>query len=209
MSIYSPAFSACFSISFLARMKPPSLPVKPTALPPCWLIRLTISLLTGPPSTISTMSMVSRSVTRMPWTNTPSLPTRFSRSLICGPPPCTITGFMPTSLSSTTSLANPCFRCSSVMALPPYLMTMVLPGSAGCRAAPRKEWRLFLLRWICSVAWLESFVRGDNPPILAQTKKAAQGRLFGPVCGTTEWPISSRWKWPSSAGSNPAPPRCT
>ena len=78
------------TIIFLARIKPPSLPVKPTARPPCWLMRLTISLLTCPPSTISTTSIVSASVTRMPWTNSPFLPTRFSSSSICGPPPCTI-----------------------------------------------------------------------------------------------------------------------
>ena len=71
--------------------------------------------------------MVSASVTRMPCTNSPFLPTRFSSSSICGPPPCTTTGFMPTSFSSTTSRAKSCFSFSSVMALPPYLTTMVLP----------------------------------------------------------------------------------
>src|SRR5664280_1459364 len=46
---------------------------------------------------------------------------------------------MPTSLSSTTSSAKSCCRPGSVMALPPYLMTMVLPwnflmyGSAWAR----------------------------------------------------------------------------
>ena len=63
-SIRSPGLSLFSSISFLARMQLPSLPVRPTALPPCWLIRLTMSLLTWPPSTISTTSMVSASVTR-------------------------------------------------------------------------------------------------------------------------------------------------
>ncbi len=113
------------SSSFSARMKLPSCPVRPTALPPKRLMRLTMSLLTLP-STISTTSMVSSSVTRMPWMNSPFLPTFCSRSLICGPPPCTTTGFMPTSLSSTTSRAKPSCNLGSVMALPPYLMTMVL-----------------------------------------------------------------------------------
>src|SRR5205807_1044390 len=66
---------------------------------------VTTSLLTWPPSTISTTSIVSASVTRMPWTNSPFLPMRASCSSICGPPPCTITGFMPTSFSSTTAAA--------------------------------------------------------------------------------------------------------
>src|SRR5690606_15561862 len=58
---------------------------------------------------------------------------------ICGPPPWTTTGFMPTSFISTTSRAKPLFRASSIIALPPYLMTMVLPakrrmyGSASVR----------------------------------------------------------------------------
>jgi hypothetical protein len=71
--------------------------------------------------------MVSASVTRMPWTNSPFLPTRASAVSICGPPPCTTTGFMPTSLSSTTSCAKFAFSSSSAIALPPNLMTMVLP----------------------------------------------------------------------------------
>src|SRR3954462_1220450 len=110
-----------------ARMKAPSWPVSPTALPPAWLMSSTTSLLTWPPSTISTTSMVSASVTRMPCTNSPFLPRRVRSCSICGPPPCTTTGFMPTSLSSTTSYAKSRFRPSSVMALPPYLTTIVLP----------------------------------------------------------------------------------
>jgi len=110
-----------------ARMKAPSCPVRPTALPPAWLMSSTTSLLTWPPSTISTTSMVSLSVTRMPCTNSPFLPRRASSCSIWGPPPCTTTGFMPTSLSSTTSRAKPAFSSSSVMALPPNFTTMVLP----------------------------------------------------------------------------------
>src|SRR5881296_2876857 len=44
---------------------------------------VTTSLLTWPPSTISTTSIVSASVTRMPWTNSPFLPIRASCSSIC------------------------------------------------------------------------------------------------------------------------------
>src|SRR5690606_32934397 len=128
MSSSSPGCSGS-SISFLrAWIRQPSLPVRPTALPPAALIIMTMSCCTWPPSTHSTTSMVSASVTRMPWTKVPSLPMRLSAALICGPPPCTTTGLMPTSLSSTTSCAKLRCRCSSVMALPPYLMTTVLPG---------------------------------------------------------------------------------
>ena len=52
----------------------------------------TISLLILPTSTISTISIVSASVTRMPPTNFGSLPSFFMRAPIWGPPPCTMTG---------------------------------------------------------------------------------------------------------------------
>src|SRR5579864_3441343 len=100
---------------------------------------VTTSLLTWPPRTISTTSIVSASDTRMPCTNSPFLPMRASSSSICGPPPCTITGFMPTSLSRTTSCAKLLFSVASVMAFPPYFTTMVRPwkrlmyGSASAR----------------------------------------------------------------------------
>ena len=66
-------------ISLRARIRSPSLPVRPTALPPWRLIRLTISLLTSPPSTISTTSMVSLSVTRMPSMNSAFLAEAFQQ----------------------------------------------------------------------------------------------------------------------------------
>src|SRR4029078_6619877 len=124
---------------FFARMKAPSWPVSPTALPPAWLISSTTSLFTLPPSHISTTSIVSASVTRIPCTNSPFLPSLVRSCSICGPPPCTNTGFMPTSFSSTTSYAKSRLRPSSVIALPPYFTTMVLPwkrwmyGSASAR----------------------------------------------------------------------------
>ena len=123
--IFCRSFKSSIS-SLWAWMKLPSWPVKPTALPPWRLIKLTISLLTCPPNTISTTLIVSASVTRMPWMNSPFLPSLSSISLICGPPPCTTTGFMPTNFNKTTSWAKHSFKCSSVMALPPYLITMVL-----------------------------------------------------------------------------------
>jgi hypothetical protein len=87
----------------------------------------TMSCCTSPASTHSTTSMVSASVTRMPWMNSPFLPRRLSACSICGPPPWTTTGLMPTSLSSTTSSAKSACSSGSVIALPPYLITMVLP----------------------------------------------------------------------------------
>ena len=45
ISIRSPGLPCSSIISFLARMKLESLPVRPTALPPAWLMRLTISFI--------------------------------------------------------------------------------------------------------------------------------------------------------------------
>src|SRR3712207_1304830 len=58
-----------------------------------------------------------------------------------GPPPCTTTGFIPTYFRSTTSRANSSRSSGSVIAAPPYLITIVLPwnsrmyGSASRRVA--------------------------------------------------------------------------
>ncbi len=60
--------------SLRARIRPPSRPVRPTALPPATLIRPTMSCCTWPASTHSTTSIVSSSVTRMPWMKVPFLP---------------------------------------------------------------------------------------------------------------------------------------
>ena len=120
-------------------MSPASSPESPTAYEPCWLTDATISRLTLPTSAMRTMSTVSASVTRRPSTNSGSLPSRRISSVICGPPPCTTTGFMPTSRMSTTSWANRSASAGSSIAWPPYLMTTVLPensrmyGSASAR----------------------------------------------------------------------------
>ena len=97
-----------FSSILRARMNAPSWPVSPTALPPCWLMRPTISWLSSP-STISTTFITRSSVTRIPCRNSLWMPILDSRSPICGPPPWTMTGFMPTSFSMTTSRAKPAF----------------------------------------------------------------------------------------------------
>ena len=121
--------SATFSISsFCARIRLPSLPVRPIARPPCWLIRFTIDLLTLPPSTISTTSMVAGSVTRMPSIRSDSRPSCFSMESTCGPPPCTTIGLIPTVFNNTISRANELSSSGSVIALPPYFTTRVLPA---------------------------------------------------------------------------------
>src|SRR5262249_25797089 len=64
---------------------------------------------------------------------------------ICGPPPWTITGLMPTSRSRMTSSAKGSLRSARSMAAPPYLMTTVLPrnsrmyGSASMRISARRS----------------------------------------------------------------------
>src|SRR2546427_728679 len=113
-----------------ARSSPASFPESPTALPPWWLIRPTIALLILPTRTISTISTVSSSVTRMPPTKRGSMPRRFMRAPICGPPPWTMTGLMPTKRSRITSSANGSLRSARSIAAPPYLMTTVLPRNS-------------------------------------------------------------------------------
>ncbi len=87
--------------------------------------------------------MVSGVVTRKPPANSPAMPSRFSIAEICGPPPCTTTGCTPTARRNTMSAANAALRASSVIALPPYLTTMIRPrkrcsqGSVAARTAAR------------------------------------------------------------------------
>src|SRR5574341_112700 len=160
-------------VSFFAWTRPPSLPVRPTALPPAWLMRFTISLFTLPPRTISTMSMVSSSVTRWPETNVGFFPIRSmvlpilvdevhdllvhlaaedhlhdvhglfvgdalardERRLFphplhgladLGPAAVHDHGVDADVAHEDDVPGEPCFRASSVMALPPYLITKVL-----------------------------------------------------------------------------------
>src|SRR5438105_1963300 len=69
-----------------ARRRPASFPDRPTAWPPWWLMSPTICLLILPTRTISTISTVSASVTRMPPTKRGSLPSRFISAPIGGGP---------------------------------------------------------------------------------------------------------------------------
>src|SRR2546426_174952 len=128
MSTSSPVASRCSRRR--ARSSPASFPESPTALPPWWLIKPTIALLILPTRTISTISTVSSSVTRMPPTKRGSMPRRFMKAPICGPPPWTMTGLMPTKRSRITSSANGSLRSARSIAAPPYLMTTVLPRNS-------------------------------------------------------------------------------
>jgi len=100
----------------------------PMAVPPAALMAPTIALLIEPARTISTTSTVLASVTRRPSTNSLSTLSRFSISPICGPPPCTTMGLMPTCFISTTSRAKISASLPSPMAWPPYFTTTVLPA---------------------------------------------------------------------------------
>ena len=95
---------------------PPSLPQIPTASAPARVIRPETYLLTVPASTISTTSITAASVTRSPSMKVDWTASRFSIALICGPPPCTTTGLMPTCFSNAMSRPNSSARCSSPMA---------------------------------------------------------------------------------------------
>ena len=101
----------------------PSLPQSPMARPPSALMKPTICLLMEPQSTISTISIVGLSVIRKPFENCDEMPSFFNIAPICGPPPCTTTGFTPDCSSSTMSRAKLRPTLSSPMAWPPYFTT--------------------------------------------------------------------------------------
>uniref|UniRef100_J3LFG4 Uncharacterized protein n=1 Tax=Oryza brachyantha TaxID=4533 RepID=J3LFG4_ORYBR len=104
-----------------------SLPQRPTAVAPATLMRETSCLLTLPTRTISTTSMVSASVTRRPFRNCGSTPTRPNHELISGPPPCTSTGRRPTQERRTRSRITDDCSSGDFIAAPPYFTTTVLP----------------------------------------------------------------------------------
>ena len=93
-----------------------SFPEIPTARPPASLIAATIDLLMDPAKTISTISTVASSVTRRPSINSLFIAIRSSISPICGPPPCTTRGLVPTCFNNTISDANVLKRLLSPIA---------------------------------------------------------------------------------------------
>ncbi len=76
--------------------QPPSTPESPTAGTSPATNVATTSVLSLPASTIVATSSVSASVTRSPPTNVVSIPSRADSCVTAGPPPCTITGLIPT-----------------------------------------------------------------------------------------------------------------
>ena len=103
MSTGSPSTTACVRA---AVNRPPSSPDRPTARPPCSLIRPTTSGPTWPTSTMRTTSIDCSVVTRRPPRNSLGMPSRVSIEEICGPPPCTTTGKMPQVRRKTMSSAK-------------------------------------------------------------------------------------------------------
>ena len=120
--------SRAVRVTLIAVTSPASLPEMPAALPPARLIAPTISLLMLPASTISATSAVAASVMRSPSTNSLRMPSRVSIVPICGPPPWTTTGLMPTAFSSTMSSAKSAASAASPIAWPPYFTTKVHPA---------------------------------------------------------------------------------
>ena len=86
-----------------------------------------ICLFTVPPSTISTTSIAGGDVTRSPSFRSVGIFSISSMRSICGPPPWTTTGRIPTYWSRTMSSANDAIRASSFIAAPPYFTTTVFP----------------------------------------------------------------------------------
>ena len=118
--------------SLRAVTSPASLPEMPTARPPAAWMSATISLLIDPAKHHLRHSARSpRSVTRSPSTNSLFTPNRFSIAPICGPPPCTTTGLMPTAFKQHDIAAQTPPRArASPIACPPYFTTNVRPGVA-------------------------------------------------------------------------------
>ena len=106
-----------------------SVPEKPRAFPPSSLIIPTMPGLISLDKTCSTTSTDFGVVTRYPCSNRVSTPACSSARVIAFPPPCTMTGLMPTASMKTTSRATPLRTAGSVesIKLPPYLMTNVSP----------------------------------------------------------------------------------
>ncbi len=107
-------------------IKPPSLPDIPTAVFPCLLRKDTIFVFISPIRTIFTISIVSLSVTLNPSTNSGFIPFSNAISLICFPPPCISTTFIPTYFIRIRSLRTLSSILSFSIMLPPILTTTTL-----------------------------------------------------------------------------------
>mmetsp|Transcript_43005 Transcript_43005/g.104116 ORF Transcript_43005/g.104116 Transcript_43005/m.104116 type:complete len:238 (+) Transcript_43005:285-998(+) len=131
----NPKSYPCLSIFLTHCNKESSRPDKPKARPPELQMVDEISLLTEPHKTISATSTTSEVLTRIPPSKRVSTPTVSSMFEICGPPPCTTTMRIPKFCKAATSWQNPALSSGDVMALPPYLTTIVLPRREAAASA--------------------------------------------------------------------------
>ena len=96
----------CVTFAFLATKRLPSLPLMPTALPPALWMSETIFLLILPARTISNhFGRFFHPSLAIPLENFVLMPSRSNILAIWGPPPCTITGYIPLCFRKTTSFA--------------------------------------------------------------------------------------------------------
>ena len=140
----------------MAENRAPSSPDSPTANGPCALISPTSSLDTLPVSTMRTTSMASGVVTRRPPSMNSTGMSSFSSILLMpGPPPWLSTGFMPRSLSSTTSCMTASLSSSLIMALPPYFTTMRCPANSSSHGSASISTSAFwsARRSVCTSKW--------------------------------------------------------
>jgi hypothetical protein len=99
-----------------------------------------------------------------------STPSCSASSLICGPPPWTMTGRSPTKCSRATSAAKERLSSSSTMALPPYLITMVWPWKRVIHGSASRSTAAF--SWAASTRSVETWsaVVMRRPPAGAGTR---------------------------------------
>ena len=165
-----------------------------TARPPNSLIFAAIIGLMTPSKVDSTIRIDALSVTRRPLTNLALMPASRMRVVIALPPPCTMTGLIPTASRKTTSRRVRSTRCSSSIALPPYLMTKVCPRNCCMkgRASIRASTRAASDAWLIGFTWagpegnsargtdgIERGKRGGSKPVPQNVCAAAAERSGG------------------------------
>jgi len=118
-----PSFLYFFLLQFI---KLASFPETPTAIFPCLFKNETIFEFTSPSKTILTASNESLSVILKPSQNLTSIFFSCRSFVICLPPPCTNTTFIPTYFINTISLRTLSKLSSSSIMAPPNLTTTIL-----------------------------------------------------------------------------------
>ncbi len=189
MSMTSPSISGLCLVAVMVRA---SSPVMPTASGPCWLSSPTSSRWTWPARTIRTTSMASGVVTRRPALNSLTRPCLSSWALICGPPPCTTTGLRPAWRRKTTSWAKAALSSSSIMALPPNLITTILP--LWRRSQGRASMRISALgRAVCLRAVPPEVPGCPAFSSLMRSTRCSRGRIRRSGRWPRSRPTRSRW----------------